>query len=347
MRIFQVLLQVAIWLFAFYVMAPEPYGWEVFKLEEMFRSEHIMGFLLYGFALNIILVYSYAHLALPPYSINKSIQYFFLINLLYLTGFTLLESYMDFSYQHYIYSKYPYDAPLTSYPGWVYTNLIVNALFLVGANLYGFSFAFIKEQNIRRRLEKEKLEAELSALKHQVNPHFLFNVLNSLYGLSLKNDDEETGNAIMQLSEMMRYMLYEANGDKVSLNKEIDYLKNYIELQRLRVNKDTKLQFIVEGEPGNKEIAPLIMIPFVENACKHGVSTVFPSEIDIFIEIGERNLFFMVKNPIHPRNGRLNEVGGIGLKNVHKRLELFYPQSHQLSINDDGKTYEVSLRLTL
>lgn len=348
MKVFQIILQVVIWAFSFYVLAPEPIGLAQFKVENIFQPEHTLFFLSYGILLNIVLVYSYAHIALPPYSNNKSIQYFFLINLAYLIGFTLLESLMDFGYQHYVYEHYNYEnySP-NSFLSWVYPNIIINGLALTGANLYGFSFAFVREQNLRMELEKEKLEAELSVLKHQVNPHFLFNVLNSLYGLSLKNDDEETGNAIMQLSEMMRYMLYEATDNKVALKREIDYLKNYIELQRLRLNEQTKINFIIEGEAGEKEIAPLMMIPFIENAVKHGVSTVFPSEIDIFIEIGEKNLFMLVKNPIHPRKGTLKNSGGIGLENVHKRLNLFYPQSHQLSIEDDGKIYEVSLTLAL
>lgn len=348
MRLFQIILQVVLWAFSFYVMAPEPIGYGRYSLDEIFRQEHILPFLSYGFILNIILFYSYAHLALPPYSNSKSLRYFFLVNVGYLLGFTLLESTLDILYQDYIYTNYDYQGrPIKGFLSWAYGNLVMNWTVLLVANLYGFSFAFLREQNLRRQLEKEKLEAELSALKHQVNPHFLFNVLNSIYGLSLKNNDEETGDAIMQLSEMMRYMLYEANGDYVPLKRELDYLTNYIELQRLRLNDQTKIRFIVEGEAREREIAPMMMIPFVENACKHGVSTVFPSEIDIFIKISEDKLFMLVKNPIHPRNGRLDERGGIGLANVYKRLQLFYPNSHQLSIQEDGKFYEVSLILTL
>ncbi len=335
------------WAFAFYVMAPAPLGWGKFEVD-IFRPEHTLVFLSYGFLFNILLVYTYAHLALPPYFNKKSFAYFFLINIAFLAGFTLLESSIDYLYQGEVYARHGYEKARTNYGGWVLTNAIINGLALVGANFYGFSFAYIKEQRLRRRLEKEKLSAELSALKHQVNPHFLFNVLNSLYSLSIKNDDEETARGITQLSEMMRYMLYEANGDKVPLKRELDYLSNYIELQRLRLNEQTRIRYEVYGEVAQRQIAPMILIPFIENACKHGVSTVFPSEIHIFIEIGNDSLFLLVRNPKHPRTGRLRvEEGGIGLQNVEKRLQLYYPQAHKLVIEEDEKTYEVSLSLNL
>ncbi|MEO0897509.1 MAG: histidine kinase [Bacteroidota bacterium] len=348
MKVFQGFLHIAVWGIAYYFLAPEPVGLGLFKVP-FFNNFHTLPFFSYGVLLNLIMVYTYAHLALPPYFVKKSYQYFAVINFSFLVGFVLLESGMDYFYMKYIYANFEYaDERLTSFADWITANLIVSSLTIIGANFYGFSFAWIREQTLRGQLEQEKLKAELSALKHQVNPHFLFNVLNSLYGLSLKNDDEETAKGIMQLSEMMRYILYEANDDKVRLDKELIYLKNYISLQKLRLNKETEIEFTIEGESNDKLIAPMILIPFVENACKHGVSTVFASEIYIFIKIEGNTLYLNVRNPIHPKNEKLKQdAGGIGLKNVEKRLDLYYPQSHNLSIDDDGKEYSVQLILAI
>ena len=199
-----------------------------------------------------------------------------------------------------------------------------------------------------RHWYRQKLQAELSALKHQVNPHFLFNILNGLYGLAFKNDDEPTAEGIAKLSQLMRYMLYESNGTYVPLSKEIEYINNYIDLQKIRTNGTTEIQFSVFGEIEGKQVAPMMFIPFIENAFKHGISTVQPSSINIFMDVEDKALTFKVSNPIHvsPFKHR-DSVGGIGLNNVIKRLDLLYKGTYNLIVDDSEDQFKVELTLAL
>jgi LytS/YehU family sensor histidine kinase len=176
-----------------------------------------------------------------------------------------------------------------------------------------------------------------------VNPHFLFNILNNICSLARKKSDE-TENAIIKLSQIMRYMLQDSKDEKVSLEKEVEYLQSYIELQRLRLPEAVKIDFAIDGRPEMYSIEPLLLIPFIENAFKHGVSYQDSSEITIRLVCREHSIFFTVGNHIAKRMGDGIEQGsGIGLKNVTRRLELLYPGKHQLQISDDGHQYNVEL----
>ena len=147
----------------------------------------------------------------------------------------------------------------------------------------------------------------------------------------------------------MRYMLYESKDEKVSLEKEIEYLKNYIELQRLRISEKVIINFNIEGNPENYFIEPMLLIPFVENAFKHGISYIDDSMIEIGIKVGEKFIHFMVDNNIVNKNNDENTTGesGIGLKNVLRRLELLYPGKHMILIKDDKVKYSVDLKINL
>ena len=347
MRIILILIQAIFWIWAYWVMTPIGYG--LFKVE-IFVGQHNQAFLTYGFLLNMLLIYGYAHIALPRYLSKTKLKDFFLINFIFLISFTLLESIIDYLYMVYVYGQpeSTYDLPIITFGSWLITNILFNFIALIGANLYGFSYGWFVEKRLRNELEQEKLKAELSALKHQINPHFLFNILNSLYGLALKNEDDETATGITQLSQMMRYMLYESNEERVPLAKEISYLSNYIDLQRLRINEKTQLHFETEGKAMHHMIAPMILIPFVENAFKHGISVVYPSEIIILIRIADQTLHLMVRNPLHGHADRgQHDVGGIGLQNVMTRLDLLYGKRHELNIRTEGGFYEVNLHIPL
>lgn len=310
----------------------------------------ISVFLLYGFVLNIILIYSYAHIAFPAYLRQPKLAYLLLLNLIYLLLFSLIESTIDFVFLDYVYRANNYVEEIQTFDELSMSNLVLNFFMLLTANLYGLAYAWFKETTMRRSLEREKLKAELSALKHQINPHFLFNILNGLYGLAYKNDDEPTAEGIAKLSQMMRYMLYESNDEKVPLTKEIQYIDHYIDLQRLRTNGLTHIDFQVSGDAQGKTVVPMILIPFIENAFKHGVSTVHPSNIFIRLNIEDERLDFQVKNAIHKKStiqNKPNPVGGIGLTNVKKRLKLVYKHTYNLSIDAREKSYHVSLTLPL
>jgi len=197
-------------------------------------------------------------------------------------------------------------------------------------------------------LKEQKLSTELQALKGQINPHFLFNSLNSIYSLSLDNE-KITPKIILKLSDLLRFMLYEANEEKVSLKKELNYLENYIEIQKLRVPENTDIQLIKEGDIHQHKIVPLLLIPLVENGFKHGIKgDIKNAFIHISYNIINTDFIFSVKN----NKGYVDEVEGnkfkgIGLKNVKRRLELLYPNKHEISINDLEKEFQVQLKIDL
>lgn len=222
---------------------------------------------------------------------------------------------------------------------------------LLNHNLFQFFgiFAFSMLLKIRERLkqtETEKTNAELSYLKAQINPHFLFNTLNSIYSLAiLKN--EKTADAIVKLSDMMRYVLNDSNANFVLLEKEINYISSYIELQRMRLASNVKLSYIYEGEIQDKKIAPLVLIPFIENAFKHGVNSEENSDIDIKIIVTETQLKMSVKNNCVTTNNNTLNKSGLGIENTKQRLNLLYPKNYMLTISEADKCFTVNLILNI
>lgn len=196
-----------------------------------------------------------------------------------------------------------------------------------------------------RLTEEEKLNTQLSYLKGQINPHFLFNTLNSIYYLSIEKS-EKTPDAIIRLSNMMRFVISEANDDYVSLTKEISYVTNFIELQKLRLGNTATLFYKITGTTVEKKIAPLILIPFIENAFKHGVNPEENSSISINIEINDRDLQLRVENKKVKKN-KYQVKSGLGVPNARKRLDLLYPHKHELTITDSPTDYVVHLLIDL
>ena len=197
-------------------------------------------------------------------------------------------------------------------------------------------------------IEKEKTLTELKALKSQINPHFLFNSLNSIYSLARKNSTQ-TPEKVVQLSDLMRHIIYESDVDFIPLEKEVEMVKNYIELQNLRTSERNKIKLKVLGKIEDKKIAPLLFLPFVENSFKHGLKggaqNIF---VEIRIEVSGSILNFEIENS----KGKTSEVTdskykGIGIENVKKRLELIYPNSHLLKISDNKNTFKVLLQVQL
>ena len=343
-RLLNLLGQVFFWGVLFVIFCPEPLGLGAFSLT-IFGQEETLWFFLYGFGLNLILFYGFVLLGLPRVIQRKWFPWLILMNLGWWTSFVLLESLIDVQYASWALN--PTQEGGRSLAEWVSTNLVVSGLILLAANFYGFTSAWFRDRQNQRDLEQEKLRAELTALKHQVNPHFLFNVLNSLYGLAFRNDDEPTAEGIAKLSQLMRYMLYESNDREVALEREIDYLENYISLQKLRLDGNTDLVFEVKGNVAGRSIAPMLLIPFVENAFKYGISTAKSSFVYIFLESGNDFLRFEVKNSVHTvHSPPREEFGGIGLENVQKRLELLYPDQFELLTGPEGNQFRVELTLS-
>jgi sensor histidine kinase YesM len=192
-----------------------------------------------------------------------------------------------------------------------------------------------------KKTEKEKLNAELLFLKAQINPHFLFNTLNSIYSLAIDKSDY-TPTAIVKLSGMMRYVISEASGDLVTLEKEINYISDYIELQRLRLGDTVNLHYKVEGLSAGKKIAPLLLMPAIENAFKHGVNPEENSDISVRITIREYSLELCVRNRKVTHAGS-DEPSGLGLTNTRNRLNLMYASRHEFQIRDNDQEFVVSL----
>lgn len=195
----------------------------------------------------------------------------------------------------------------------------------------------------KQDLEHQKSKAELAFLRSQTNPHFFFNILNSLYALSLTKS-EQTPDAIMKLSGIMRYVITETDKDFVPLTNEIDYIQQYIDLQKLRLPEKTKVNFVVEGNSDNKIIAPLIFIFYIENAFKYGLSASVDALIDIRLSIENSKLEFKISNQKFDYTTQ-KEKTSIGLENVKQRLELLYPHRYQLDILENEKEFHVRLCL--
>ena len=206
---------------------------------------------------------------------------------------------------------------------------------------------WFQSENRNKEIENEKLTTELFFLKSQINPHFLFNTLNNIYSLAAAQS-EKTAEAVMKLSSIMRYVLTEVKNDCVPLEKEIQFITHYIELQKLRLTDKSKVDFNVVGETLGKQISPLLFLPFVENAFKYGISTRELSPIIILLEIKNNDLYFTVKNNKHTNNllKQLNNTG-IGIENARRRLELLYKDRYQLTIADEATTYTVNLNINL
>lgn len=205
-----------------------------------------------------------------------------------------------------------------------------------------------KDAQIRQRLEQERISSELSFLKAQINPHFFFNTLNNIYALTLTNVDHAR-RALHKLSRMMRYVLYETQKDTTLLSQEIAFLQDYIELMQLRLTDKVKVYFEQPQPLKDVLISPMLLLPFVENAFKHGVSALEPSEIHICISQQDSVLQLQVKNRVFKESKMvLEESSGIGLHNTRRRLDLLYPEKHQLSVKEDADNdYLVHLKLSL
>jgi len=211
----------------------------------------------------------------------------------------------------------------------------------------------LARRGFRQRLQLQELRAkqvqtELSLLKAQINPHFLFNTLNNLFGLARKQD-ARTAEGIAQLSHLMRYIIYDSAADRVELEREVEQIRRLIQLQKLRftAEDDISIEFTATGVTAGVRLPPLLLIPFVENAFKHGVSLQRPSFIHIALDVAGDAIRFSVCNSNHARNAQPggNSETGLGLPNVRRRLELLYPDSHRLDIRADAGSFIVELQL--
>jgi two-component system, LytTR family, sensor kinase len=203
-------------------------------------------------------------------------------------------------------------------------------------------------------LEKQlgKTTADLAFLRSQINPHFLFNTLNTLYGTALQEQATRTASGIQRLGDMMRFLLHDNNRESIPLSREIEYLKHYITLQSLRIAESTgvRIETSISEANCNYNIAPMLLIPFVENAFKHGIRLTRPSYILFKLYCDEKGLHVDLVNSLHPKQSASDEeegYSGVGMENVRQRLELLYPQAHQLTVHQDDAAFQVRLFIRL
>ena len=242
------------------------------------------------------------------------------------------ESYAFFSYRFRTYFQ---------------INILTNVSIVVVAFAYRLLLIWLQQEKIRAELQNQKLRAELSFLKMQVNPHFLFNALNNIYSLSVIENTKRTSSSILKLSELMRYMLYEKEDaeNKVSLDKEINHINSYIDLEKLRYGQDIHVDFSIEGNVNGKRVAPLLLFPLIENAFKHGVLTEKEKPLTIELNITNDQLKFRIEN--FNNHYQKDKAGGIGIQNVKKRLDLIYGGNYQLDVDHTKLKYIVNLNLPL
>lgn len=218
---------------------------------------------------------------------------------------------------------------------------------IVGSTLIELTHFANKKEKVAISIEKEKLDTEMKFLKSQINPHFLFNVLNNIYALTVIKSDKAPDN-LMRLSEMLRYMLYDSNDGKVSLQKEIDYLENYISLASLKDSRGLNIKVDLDKSQADLKIAPLLFIPFVENTFKHSkIEDLKNGFINISLETSHKQLEFSIENSIPNVVFKKDKLGGIGLPNTKQRLKLLYPHKHLLNITESDNIYSVFLKLDL
>ncbi|MBC7934784.1 MAG: histidine kinase [Rhizobacter sp.] len=222
-------------------------------------------------------------------------------------------------------------------------NIYYALVYIVLGTIVFFLDHQLSSQKNEAQLKQERINAELAFLRSQVSPHFLFNSLNNIYSLSYKKSDNAP-DAILKLSELTRYMLYEKQ-DQVLLEKEWGYIRNFISLQQLRYESPLNLQLSLKAEIDTIYIAPYLLIPFVENAFKHGDVHDKENPMIIGLECSEEEVIFKVKNKIVFQ--QKDKDGGIGLGNVRRRLELLYPGSHQLIINEQKENFDICLKIKL
>lgn len=214
--------------------------------------------------------------------------------------------------------------------------------YFIYGQLYFFAENWYKEKQLKQDLQREKSTAELAFLRSQINPHFLFNTINDIYSLTYQKSNRAP-EALLKLSELLRYMLREGNADMMPLRLEIQYLENVIELQRISAKGEAYVNFEMEGYVGEQQVASLLFISFVENAFKHGILNDPENPVTINLTATNEVFRFFICNKRN--NYQKDHTGGIGLNNVKRRLDLIYPGKHRLEINDGNEFYIVNLVL--
>lgn len=332
----RILLHTTIWLFIVVLF--------VFVGTSGFNSSDAYIAYFFGMSvLNILVFYINLYLIIPVTLNKRKFLAWFLASVVIILSFTAIK----YGISNYVIKRWFLNKSEIKTPEfwqYIFSIIIINGFFTFLSTVYKFTIDWFFNEKEKRDLENQKLVAELAFLKSQINPHFLFNSLNNIYSLAYQKS-ESTPYAILKLSEILRYMLYESNDARVDLAKEIEYLESFIELQKLRFKGQSNIKLQIKGEIASQQIVPLVLISFVENAFKHGVATDEQNPIEIYIYINANKLLFTIKNKIN--NHQKDQTGGIGMVNVIRRLEITYPNAYKLNINNENEFYYCELFIDL
>ena len=298
--------------------------------------------------IDITAAYVLIYFLIPKFLLKKKYVAFLGLVLLSTMVFILLQRLMLMLVTYrYIYTEYADRFSFFKF-NYLYAFFNVYAMAAIFASVKLFEFWFINQKQ-NQQLMQEKLESELKFLKSQIHPHFLFNTLNNLYALTLDKSDKAP-EVVVKLSDLLSYMLYECNVPYVPLEKEVQLLKDYLDLEKIRYQNELLIDFDIQGRVNGKMIAPLLLIPFVENGFKHGLSKQIDNPwINILMEMKDDVLLFTVENN-SPKVDQGDETGyteGIGLKNVRRRLDLIYGRKYKLDVEDRGGLFKIKLELDL
>jgi two-component system, LytTR family, sensor kinase len=256
----------------------------------------------------------------------------------------LEQRYVSYNYLFPIYYPDALNAPFFYLPKIIKMCVFTYPVTFVAVAIKLLKYWYANKQ-AQQILAQEKLQAELQFLKTQIHPHFLFNTLNNLYALTLKKSDRAP-EMVLKLSELINYMLYECASDVVPLSKEIKFIRNYVDIEKMRYGDKLDVDIRVSGEVGERKIAPLILLPFVENCFKHGASeTLQQSWVKLTIDAQPHVLIIKVENNKSADNGLNGRKEGIGIQNVKRRLDLLYDGKHDLKIMNGEETFLVVLTL--
>lgn len=300
-----------------------------------------------GILLPVRMLFTYVmiYLILPKFLLRRKYREFFGLTLLhaFLFGFTIWIFFYKFIHIEGYTSH-------SNYPVFYFPKIFVSIIGNYGIPLLAIIIKIFKwwylDQQYKLQLEKEKLASEIKYLKAQIHPHFLFNTLNNLYALTLKKS-KDAPDVVIKLSNILDYMLYHTGAERVSLEKEIEILNSYIELEKIRYGERLEFDFQINGNTGTYQIAPLILFPFIENAFKHGASedTSNPKVL-VNLSINEEKLELNVENSIPPgKKPEPDNGNGIGLRNIRRQLSLLYPESHNLDVSVEESRFLVTLNL--
>ena len=320
------------------------------NIQRLYEDEQLgklMYRIVFTLPVDMIAAYLTAYLLLPSLLFRKKYLLFAITFIVSAVCLILLQRVILWYYSYPVLYKVEPSLPFFKI-NWLssFTNIYLAAFLVAVVKLVRQNFS---EQKRLQSMQKEQVEAELKFLKAQVHPHFLFNTLNNLYGLTLDRS-EKAPEVVLRLSDLLNYMLYECNEPTILVRKEIKLIENFLALERIRYGDSLSINFKVEGETAGKKIAPMLLLPFVENAFKHGVSKVSSkARVMIHLEVSGPDLLFEVANskPMLVEKDETGYTEGIGLKNVKRRLDLIYPGNFRLNLIEKDQEFRIILNLKL